>query len=69
MVVWQAGGLELGLDILRGRVVLGGACPVRRGGERLQVFAGEPCIRHPQEDVVPAKLRRRVSKAKDRERR
>lgn len=61
----QAGGLEAGSDVLGGGVVLRRTGPVGRGGERLEVLAGECGVRDGEEGGVPLCLLREVLKAED----
>ena len=61
----EAGGAELGGDVVGGSLVFRRAGPVRRGGEGLEVFAGEPGVGHREKGGVPLGLLREVAVAED----
>ena len=61
----EAGGFEFVGDVDGGGVVLGGAGPVGRGGEGLEVLAGELGVGDGQEGGVPLGLLGEVAVAED----
>ncbi len=62
---FEAGGFELVGDVEGGGVVLGRAGPVGRGGEGLEVLAGEVWVGDGEEGGVPFGLLGEVAVAED----
>ena len=62
---FKAGSLELGGDVLGGRVVFGGTGPVGRGGQDFEVLLGEFGIGDGEEFRIPLGLAGEVAEAED----